>query len=107
VLLAKEAHDVSKLLPPRAAPLRTQIERSAVSVPSNIAEGSGRAGRGDYLRFLSIAMGSLRELETQLIVAEALGYVASGRMTPVLALADRVGRPLRGLMRSVGARGRD
>lgn len=54
--------------------LTAQIRRSAVSVPSNIAEGAGRSGRPDYARFLDIAGGSLNELEYQLILARDLEY---------------------------------
>lgn len=55
--------------------LRSQMRRAAVSVPSNVAEGYGRVHRGDYLRHLSFAMGSLHELETQLEISFRLGYL--------------------------------
>lgn len=55
--------------------LTSQIRRSAVSVPSNIAEGAARSGSAEFIRFLYISLGSLSELETQLIIAERLGYI--------------------------------
>ena len=55
--------------------LSAQLRRSAVSVPSNIAEGAARSSKKEFLQFLSIARGSLSELETQVIIAKELGYV--------------------------------
>jgi four helix bundle protein len=58
--------------------LSNQIRRASVSVPSNIAEGSGRKSPKELIQFLHIASGSLAELETQLIIAQNLGYVNTG-----------------------------
>jgi four helix bundle protein len=54
--------------------LTNQIRRACVSIPSNIAEGHARRGRNDYAQFVAIALGSLAELETQLILSEDLGF---------------------------------
>jgi four helix bundle protein len=54
--------------------LTMQMQRSAVSIPSNIAEGAGRRTKADFAKFLDITQGSLNELETQIILAERLGY---------------------------------
>jgi four helix bundle protein len=55
--------------------LTIQLRRAAVSIPSNVAEGHGRASTRDFLHFLSISHGSLKEVETQIIVAERLKYI--------------------------------
>ena len=74
--------------------LVNQIRRSAVSIPSNIAEGQGRHHLGDYLRFLSIANGSLKELETLMLIAVRLAYVSATNVGSTLQTADQVGRML-------------
>ena len=81
--------------------LTNQVRRAAASVPSNIAEGKGRQGATEFLHFLSIARGSLHEMETQLILAERLGYMGPKDSARVLAMSDEVGRLVAGLMRSL------
>jgi len=70
--------------------LTSQIRRAAVSVPVNIAEGSGRRTNADFSQFLHIAAGSLRELETCLLLAQRLGYLPD--VAELLALVEKVGR---------------
>lgn len=79
--------------------LTAQVRRAAVSVPSNIAEGWGRQSRSELLRFLEMARGSCYELQTQLMIAEGLGYIDSD--SAVHEQVDEVERVLSGLMRSL------
>jgi four helix bundle protein len=81
-----------------------QLRRAAVSVPSNIAEGHGREHLGDYLRHLSIANGSLMELETQILIAGRMKYVTIDDEKRVLVRTGRVGKLLSGLTRALKAR---
>ncbi len=81
--------------------LTVQIRRAAVSIPSNIAEGQGRSTARDFDRFLAIAYGSLLEVETQILIAERLGYLDEMSATPVLAIAGEVGRLVNGLRASL------
>lgn len=81
--------------------LTSQIRRAAVSIPSNIAEGQGRRTTADFLRHLSIAYGSLREVETQILIAQRLKYIVKGKVENVLSRAGEVGRLLNGLMASL------
>ena len=83
--------------------LTSQARRSATSVAANIAEGYGRDNLGSYLQFLRIAQGSLKEVETHLIVAQRVGVVGEEEARPVLDHADRVGRILGGLIRKLQA----
>ena len=83
--------------------LTSQMRRCAVSVPSNIAEGQGRATKGQFIQFLSRARGSLFELETQLCIAGKLGYRSSERAEGLGVHAEEVGRILNGLVTSLGA----
>ena len=79
--------------------LGSQIRRSSASVHANIAEGNGRFGRGEYLRFLGIANGSLRETESHLWLAVELGLCTDERIAHALHLGDETGRMLTALAR--------
>jgi four helix bundle protein len=82
--------------------LTSQIRRSAVSVPSNIAEGAARGSSKEYIRFLYIARGSLSELETQLLIGQRLSYVNDATLT--IDLIHQVSGLLGGLIRYLHSR---
>ncbi len=81
--------------------LTSQIRRAAVSVPANIAEGWGRGSRAEYRHHVWIANGSLREVETLLIIAGRLKYVTSKDARPAWKLLQSVGKMLRALVNSL------
>ncbi len=81
--------------------LTDQIRRAAVSVPSNIAEGQAHYSHREFRHFLRHAAGSLAELETQLLLAERLGYTDSTSVEALLKRTNEVGRILNGLIKSL------
>ncbi len=81
--------------------LCSQLRRACVSIPSNIAEGQGRNSAKEFLHFLSIAYGSLREAETQILIAGRLAYLEQKQVTALMELAGEVGRLLNGLSKSL------
>lgn len=74
--------------------LTSQIRRSSVSVPSNIAEGCGRNTQKQLVQFLNIAMGSLTELETQVIISDELSYIGSEKAKVILDEIDQIQKML-------------
>ena len=81
--------------------LTVQIRRSAVSIPSNLAEGHNRRSRLAFANHVSIALGSQAELETQIALAVRLEFTSHTAAAPVVELAAEVGRLLHGLVRSL------
>jgi four helix bundle protein len=81
--------------------LISQMRRAAVSIPANIAEGYGRTRRGEYLRHLSIAKGSLYELETHLVIAVRLNFVEREETKNIWDIAQDVGKMLNKLIQSL------
>jgi four helix bundle protein len=81
--------------------LTAQLRRAAVSVPSNIAEGHSRVGAAEFRRFVSIARGSVAEVETQIAVAIALGFVAADDTDSLSSALKRLSKMLFGLYRSL------
>jgi len=81
--------------------LTSQIRRAAVSIPSNIAEGHGRMGTGEYRQFLGIARGSNFELQTQIEIARALEYGNSKMLDEAEGLSFEVGKMISGILNAI------
>ena len=81
--------------------LTSQIRRAIISVAANIAEGQGRQPKREFHSFLSIAHGSLREVETHLLIAERLSFASPGDVNRAMETASEVGRLIQGLMKSL------
>ncbi len=81
--------------------LISQLQRSAVSIPSNIAEGQGRNSPNEFRHFLGIALGSLAELETQILLAQRFNYITEQESAKVLQIADETGKMLKGQQKSL------
>ena len=100
--LAEACYRLTKDFPREEAfGMTSQIRRAAASVPANIAEGYGRDSTGEYVQFLRIAQGSLKELETRLLLAARVGLTTPTLADPILRRTDDLGRMLRGLYRSL------
>ncbi len=84
--------------------LVNQMRRAAVSVPSNLAEGHARLSAGEFRRFVSIPMGSVAELETQIMLSADLGYLNDEVTSHLLEQLDAIGKMLRGLHESLSNR---
>jgi four helix bundle protein len=81
--------------------LTSQMRRAAVSVPSNIVEGCARDGQADYVRFLNMAFGSLRELHYQLNLSQRLGFMRNQDSSPIEAKIVEAEKVLNALIRSL------
>ena len=93
--LCRGIYTIIKQLPKEETyALSDQIKRSAVSIPSNIAEGQARGTTKEYIHFLSIAMGSNAELNTQLILCEMIGYLSHEQLINIFELVDEIHKML-------------
>jgi four helix bundle protein len=107
IQLAKVCYQFAKSFPKEElVGLTSQIRRSATSIPANIAEGNGRENTGDYIHFLRISQGSLKELETHLILSHEVQIAAEQTVQPVLQLTEELGRMIRALIRKLQEKAR-
>lgn len=84
--------------------LTGQLQRAAVSIPANIAEGQGQQYDGGFLKYLAIALGSLAELETHLQIAQRLGYMQETTQNQLMEQTQQISRMLYGLRKSIQAK---
>jgi len=97
-----KVYEVTKVFPQAERyGLISQLRRAAVSVPANISEGAGRQSTKEFIQFLSIARGSLSELEAEMLISERLDYVSKETCAGLVEDISLVGRQLSGLIRSL------
>ena len=102
ISLVTEVYDITSQFPGREMyGLTSQLRRASVSIPSNIAEGHGRATPGEFLQSLCQARGSLCEVQTQIVIAHRLAYITQEQEQLFLAKTNELGRILSGLITSI------
>jgi four helix bundle protein len=100
--IVKTTYSLAKQLPAEEKyGLKIQICKAAVSIPSNIAEGSAKSSKKDYRNYLEIALGSAYELETQLLAIEMLGFAEKETLATVLRDVDEEQKMLHGFLKKV------
>lgn len=103
--LVEQCYEATKTFPiEERFGMTNQIRRAAVSVPANIAEGQGRFHTKEFLNHLSMARGSLLELETILLLSQRVGHLPQEALDPLLALCAEIGRMISGLRRTLNDR---
>jgi four helix bundle protein len=103
--LVTEVYDCTQTFPrTEVFGLISQMRRAVVSIPSNIAEGQARQSTGEFRQFLGHALGSMVEVETQILIGQRLGYVDSQRSNELLVRTTEIGKIVNGLLRSLPVR---
>ncbi|MDE1206949.1 four helix bundle protein [Tenacibaculum larymnensis] len=100
--IVKRVYNLSEKLPSEEKfGLRSQITRATISIPSNIAEGASRNSEIEFKRFLEISMGSLFEVETQLIIIGELGFISSEELKPIFELLEKEAKMINSLINKI------
>ena len=100
--LVKDIYQITTKFPPAEIyGLTNQMRRAAISIPSNIAEGQGRNSFKEFKQFIAIALGSLAELETQLIISHEIGYLNREDSSKLSASLDNISKMLKALANSL------
>ena len=103
--LALECYQMTKGFPKSESyGMSSQIQRAAVSVPANIAEGRAQQHVKEFVQHLSIAYGSLAELETHVLLAERLSYIRTDYLSQIMSKTAEIGRMINGLQRSLNSK---
>lgn len=103
IKLIKRIYTITDIFPEKERyRLTDQMCRAVTSIPANLAEGSVRKSTKDFMRFVAIAMGSLAELETHLVIAVELGYVKRVKLIEVEKECDIIGKQLHALYNALG-----
>ncbi|PBC12164.1 four helix bundle protein [Mesorhizobium sp. WSM3859] len=105
MVLAEDCYRITKGFPrDEIYGMTSQMRRSAVSIAANIAEGYGRENRGSFVQFLRMAQGSLKELETHILLACRIGMLERDNETELLLWCEEIGKMTRSLIRTVQAK---
>ena len=105
IILVKQIYHLTKDFPnDEKFGLISQMRRAAVSIPSNIAEGQARRTTPDFIRFISMAEGSLAELNTQIVIAVELEYCKNDNVIEIFSMIDELQRMLNALRRKLLAK---
>ncbi len=100
--IVKQVYVLSEKLPSEEKfGIRSQITRASVSIPSNISEGCSRNSEVEFKRFLEIAMGSLFEVETQLILCQELGFIQGEILNPIFELLNKEAKMINSLINKI------
>src|SRR5690606_16216856 len=99
IVLVSDIYRITKSFPKEEVyGITSQIRRSAVSIPSNIAEGAARQTTREFIQFLYIASGSCAELDTQLIIGMNLGYIKENQYNEIIKNVEEIGKMISGLI---------